>query len=958
MPTPVILPELDITNAGTYDGTQDVELTVDGVDGLKMTVKAGSMRRADGSAPSPADPAILSLDQVHHDDVPMPMPDGVSPPFAWTLQPAGATFDPPIQIEYPNMTGLPAGSISYFLSFNHDTNRFEIVATGTVSEDGSTIISDPGVGISVAGWGCNCPPYAVAGACINCAVDCLETGSLSEGEGTVDKSLVCVGESVTFSVTTDSVDNGGIKQFNCPDSTVTDFDGPVAPTYSWVISGPGNPVSGNGNTVTFTPPTNGTYSCQFTASANRDCPPDPVTFNGGSVNVADVTSITSSENVVCVDESVTFTANGGPFPPGKPTWIGDGSPGSGSGSSFTTSWSTPGIKTVTAKCLGAGMSTTVKVVEVESLIAKGIASTAQTPANAEEVLVCLGSPGATIPITAAPNPNPFPSGEPKWSTGESGVTSIDFPIDVAGTFPVSASCNTSTRHIKIVPVDVQINADDVFCVNQPNETASITGVPAGVTVNLNSTNPGKVQFSPTSVTGSGTVDLIIGSQPSNAVEDITLQAELPDGSVCFEKKVTVFHIESNSGVLCVNETQSFLSDLEPSGPPLWVSTVAEFMNFLPFDTVKVTDPSTVVSDVITGFAFLEDSGQLKIQVTSGNNPEDVLMRFKLFGVQLHQEHMTTVKIGPVIPDCTNIGVGGDMELSTGIQPAGRIITWIIDGDPLGSSIISTGSIIGQFTAGNTDGTVIIKACDSIAIDCCSTETVEIVGACESNENIIPGYENVPGGTPNCGGDNGLFQEINGAFEFDFNACYDATEDHWTVQIDNVIIPYHLQVCDKTTSDKVVNSASDPAVDETSYCEILENFKPSIPFEGTLIAPFAPLGTYYPKNCIQQHEERHLEVWRNLVDGVWIFAEEDIENNITIPFSCGDTPSTAHAQFLNDGEVQNRIATAVAVAFTNTNIPTHEQSGANDVENACLQELRDEIQNRAVSEGWNLSNPCP
>ena len=647
LPTPVILPELDITNAVTYNGTQDVELTVDSVDGLKMTVKAGSMRRADGSAPSPADPAILSLDQVHHDDVPMPMPDGVSPPFAWTLQPAGATFDPPIQIEYPNMTGLSAGSISYFLSFNHDTNRFEIVATGTVSADGSTIISDPGVGIGVAGWGCNCPPYAVAGACINCAVDCLETGSLSEGEGAVDKSLVCVGESVTFSVTTDSVDNGGIKQFNCPDSTITDFDGPVAPSYSWVISGPGNSVSGNGNTVTFTPPTNGTYSCQFTATANRDCPPPPVSFSGGSFIAAQVTSITSSESVVCVNESVTFTANGGPFPFGKPTWTGGGSPANGSGALFTTSWPTPGTKTVTAKCLGSGLSTTIKVVEVGALTAKGVTSTAQTAADAEEVVVCLGPSGATTPITAIPNPSPFPSGELEWSTGESGVTSIDFPIDVAGTFPVSASCNTSTRHIKIIPMDVKIETDDLFCVNQPNVTASITGVPAGVTVNLVSTKPSKVQFSQTSITGSGSVGLVIGSQPSNSIEDITLSIKLPDGSSCFEKKITVFHIESSSGVLCIDDTASFLSDLEPSGPPTWISTVAGFMNFLSFDTVKVTDPGIGVSDVITGFSFFEELGQLKIQVTSGNNPEDVLMRFKLFGVQLHQEHMTIVDVNSI-----------------------------------------------------------------------------------------------------------------------------------------------------------------------------------------------------------------------------------------------------------------------------------------------------------------------
>ena len=165
LPTPVLLPALNPNNARNYDGAQDVELTVEGIDGLKMLVKAGSMTRADGTVPTTSNPATLALNQVHFDDVPMPMPDGAAPPFAWTLQPSGATFDPPVEVAYPNMSGLPAGAIAYFLSFNHDTNRFEIVATGRVTDDGSEIISDPGAGIFVAGWGCNCPPYSVTGDC-------------------------------------------------------------------------------------------------------------------------------------------------------------------------------------------------------------------------------------------------------------------------------------------------------------------------------------------------------------------------------------------------------------------------------------------------------------------------------------------------------------------------------------------------------------------------------------------------------------------------------------------------------------------------------------------------------------------------------------------------------------------------------------------------------------------------
>ena len=173
---PVLLPALNPVNDRSYDGSADVELTVQGIEGLRMVVKAGSLTLPDGTHPTPSDPLpvpiTVALNQVHHDDVPMPMPDGAAPPFAWTLQPAGATFDPPVQISYPNMTGLPAGAVSYFLSFNHDTGKFEIVASGHVTADGSCIESDPGSGITVAGWGCNCPPYSVTGECeADCPLD-------------------------------------------------------------------------------------------------------------------------------------------------------------------------------------------------------------------------------------------------------------------------------------------------------------------------------------------------------------------------------------------------------------------------------------------------------------------------------------------------------------------------------------------------------------------------------------------------------------------------------------------------------------------------------------------------------------------------------------------------------------------------------------------------------------------
>ncbi len=166
---PVLLPMLDPQNAVLYDGTEDIELTVAGIDGLKMIIKAGSMILPDGSIPNAANPTVVSLNQVQTDDIPMPVGDGAAPPFAWTLQPSGSHFNPPVKVIYPNMSGLPAGAVTYFLSFNHTTRRFEIVAQGHVLPDGTCSETDEGQGLSVAGWGCQCPPYPPTGDCCDCA---------------------------------------------------------------------------------------------------------------------------------------------------------------------------------------------------------------------------------------------------------------------------------------------------------------------------------------------------------------------------------------------------------------------------------------------------------------------------------------------------------------------------------------------------------------------------------------------------------------------------------------------------------------------------------------------------------------------------------------------------------------------------------------------------------------------
>jgi len=94
----------------------------------------------------------VTLSQVHSDKVPMIPPNGTAPRLVGTLQPAGVSFNPPIQMQLPNTDGLAPGQVTEIFSFHHDVEQFVVEGTARVSADGSTIVSDPGFGLTVSGW--------------------------------------------------------------------------------------------------------------------------------------------------------------------------------------------------------------------------------------------------------------------------------------------------------------------------------------------------------------------------------------------------------------------------------------------------------------------------------------------------------------------------------------------------------------------------------------------------------------------------------------------------------------------------------------------------------------------------------------------------------------------------------------------------------------------------------------
>ena len=96
---------------------------------------------------------MIGIAPVDPDRLPGALPDELDIKDVVTIQTDGATnFDEPIPACFPNLDNLAANTKSALWSFNHDTGRFEIMGSMTVSEDGQLVCTDDGVGILAPGW--------------------------------------------------------------------------------------------------------------------------------------------------------------------------------------------------------------------------------------------------------------------------------------------------------------------------------------------------------------------------------------------------------------------------------------------------------------------------------------------------------------------------------------------------------------------------------------------------------------------------------------------------------------------------------------------------------------------------------------------------------------------------------------------------------------------------------------
>ena len=140
---PVTLP----LDAGGFT-TTEVQATTPLIPGLVVTIPQGT--KITGPDGNPVSQIIIT--PVLVDRTPMPFPPGVTPPMLFTIQPGGAVPSQPLPISFPNIQQDAPGTRLNLWFFDLAAGNWQTWGTGTVSADGTQVVSDPGFGLPRFAW--------------------------------------------------------------------------------------------------------------------------------------------------------------------------------------------------------------------------------------------------------------------------------------------------------------------------------------------------------------------------------------------------------------------------------------------------------------------------------------------------------------------------------------------------------------------------------------------------------------------------------------------------------------------------------------------------------------------------------------------------------------------------------------------------------------------------------------
>ncbi len=123
--------------------SQTTTVTSPHAPGVSMTIPANAATFPDGTKTGTISMAVIDAERTS-----VPPLDFVMPENVIALEPSGLKFSQPIQLTVPNDNEILPGVQVVFLSKNSDKGIWEIDGVGRVSQDGLSITTEPGQGIT------------------------------------------------------------------------------------------------------------------------------------------------------------------------------------------------------------------------------------------------------------------------------------------------------------------------------------------------------------------------------------------------------------------------------------------------------------------------------------------------------------------------------------------------------------------------------------------------------------------------------------------------------------------------------------------------------------------------------------------------------------------------------------------------------------------------------------------